>query len=132
MKSNLETTSGESPSTRPPRIYKYRRLDEKTISLIVNSVIYFAKPDQFNDPFDCRCRYDLTGSEAEWRDLFKELLTQFHPELSRQQVARMVNAKMKEGDFRNSRFLESVSNDALITKTSGSASFVSQPIRRTS
>src|ERR1017187_9009107 len=100
--------------------------------MIANSVIYFAKPDQFNDPFDCRCRYDLTGSEAEWRDLFKELLTQFHPELSRQQVARMVNAKMKEGDFRNSRFLESVSNDALITKTSGSASFVSQPIRRTS
>jgi hypothetical protein len=96
-----------------PRLYKYKRLDEKTVSLIVNRVIYFAGPNQFNDPFDCSLRYDLSGTEAEWRDYFARSLTELRPELAPEEAANMVDAQMREGAFRNTRFLKSISDDAL-------------------
>jgi Protein of unknown function (DUF2971) len=36
------------------RLFKYRTVNEYTRQIICNGELYFARPDQFNDPFDCR------------------------------------------------------------------------------
>jgi hypothetical protein len=41
-------------STTPPnKVYRYRRIDARTIDLLCYDQLYFADPTQFNDPFDC-------------------------------------------------------------------------------
>ena len=37
----------------PEKLYKYRPIDCKTLSIIENSEFWFAKSESFNDPFDC-------------------------------------------------------------------------------
>ena len=34
-------------------IYKYRSTNQYTFDILNNSQLYFAHPDEFNDPFDC-------------------------------------------------------------------------------
>lgn len=89
----------------PARLYKYRPIDEKAISLVVNSVIYFAKADQFNDPFDCRLRYNYEGTDAEWRAGLTTLLKQHYPDLTSNAIARMVASKIKTGAHRDAFYL---------------------------
>ena len=36
------------------RLFKYRPVNEFTRQIIQDDKLYFARPDQFNDPFDCR------------------------------------------------------------------------------
>ena len=40
--------------TIPQILYKYRQIDNFTESIFRTSSIYFSKPSDFNDPFDCR------------------------------------------------------------------------------
>ena len=96
----------------PPRLYRYRKLDEATISTIVNSVIYFSKGDQFNDPFDCRLRYNHEGTDEEWRELLKRMLQRNFPEFSQEQVTNLVEKKIREGAHRDLRFLDQIDDDA--------------------
>lgn len=35
-------------------IFKYRRIDKNLLKSLVNSELYFARPELLNDPFDCR------------------------------------------------------------------------------
>ncbi len=39
-------------NTIPDHLYKYKQINEYTISSLLNDQIYFADPDSFNDPFD--------------------------------------------------------------------------------
>ncbi len=55
----------------PTFLYKYRKFDERTISIIVNHAIYFAHADQFNDPFDCRIRFSYEGTDEVWEKFFR-------------------------------------------------------------
>src|SRR5712691_12770431 len=34
-------------------LYKYRTFDAYSLSALINQTGWFAKPDSFNDPFDC-------------------------------------------------------------------------------
>ena len=34
--------------------FKYRKIDKYFLSSLVNSELYFARPDRLNDPFDCK------------------------------------------------------------------------------
>jgi len=55
----------------PPFLYKYRKFDERTISIIVNHAIYFSHADQFNDPFDSRIRFSYEGTDEVWGKFFQ-------------------------------------------------------------
>lgn len=46
-------------------VYKYQKIDEFTKDALRNKYLYFAKPSQLNDPFDCRIRAYWEGSQAE-------------------------------------------------------------------
>lgn len=47
-------------------LYKYRAYNARSLSIIENRKIWFAKPDSFNDPFDCKIPFDhhLTLDQA--------------------------------------------------------------------
>lgn len=94
--------------TPPPRLYKYRHLNEWTISIIVNSAVYFSTADGFNDPFDCRLRYSYDGTDTEWREALESLLRRTSPQLSSAEVSMMVTAKMNAGHHRNEPALDHV------------------------
>ncbi len=92
----------------PDYLYKYRKIDEKTVSLIVNSEIYFSKPDQFNDPFDCRLKYNYEGTDEEWRAALTHSLRQHDPRLSPAEVEAKVEHKIRSGTHRDTAFLKKV------------------------
>src|SRR5271154_259445 len=57
-------------------LYKFRSLEgssrEHTFDIIQNSRIYFSRPEQFNDPFDCTPPFALAKSASD-PDFVKEL-----------------------------------------------------------
>jgi hypothetical protein len=42
----------------PPRLYKYQPFDVNSIKNLIEHQIWFSKPLEFNDPFDCNIRLD--------------------------------------------------------------------------
>ncbi len=70
--------------SEPKTLYKYRYFDEKGFHLdIVKSLqLWFASPDNLNDPFDCKIRerYDLQN-DKEWKDTLFEYLKALNPHL---------------------------------------------------
>lgn len=90
----------------PSRLYKYRPLNERTISTIVNSVIRFSTADDFNDPFDCRCRYNYEGTDAEWRKALERLLRNTSAHLTNEEIESTVAAKIDAGFHRDQDALD--------------------------
>jgi len=39
-------------------LYKFYDYNEKALSVLINKTVWFAKPDSFNDPFDCKIPFD--------------------------------------------------------------------------
>ena len=39
---------------KPFSLYKFRRINKRLIESLLSQSLYFAKPDELNDPFDCR------------------------------------------------------------------------------
>ncbi|RHX90232.1 hypothetical protein DLM76_20425 [Leptospira yasudae] len=52
-------------------LYKYRSINEFTFKLILDNELYFAKPSEFNDPFDSRTKTIYHGTFNEWYTLFR-------------------------------------------------------------
>ena len=52
-------------------LYKYKSINEFTFKLIIDAEFYFAKPSEFNDPFDSRSKLFYSGSYEDWVDFFK-------------------------------------------------------------
>ena len=47
-------------------LYKYRSLNhEYTVESILNKYLYFSRPSELNDPFDCQLSIDLEASDQE-------------------------------------------------------------------
>jgi len=44
--------------------YKFRRIDKYTIESLVTPSLYFARPSELNDPFDCQINLDITLAAA--------------------------------------------------------------------
>lgn len=38
----------------PSKLFKYRAFNRYSISMLINKEIYFASPDELNDPYDCQ------------------------------------------------------------------------------
>ncbi len=55
----------------PPRLYKFQRFSDRSLDNLRNRKLWFSKPIDFNDPFDCAIRIDRDGiSDEELRDLY--------------------------------------------------------------
>ncbi|MGB1799466.1 MAG: DUF2971 domain-containing protein [Gammaproteobacteria bacterium] len=73
------------------RLYKYRAFNEFSLRMLVNREIWFAKPESFNDPFDCaltpgnpKTTVDLLHQLS---DLIREL---YEPEEAENQIKQIV------------------------------------------
>ncbi|RYY86539.1 MAG: DUF2971 domain-containing protein [Chitinophagaceae bacterium] len=47
----------------PRYVYKYRSINENTKSILSNARLWFSKPSDFNDPFDCQLVVQANNSE---------------------------------------------------------------------
>ena len=86
----------------PEILYRYRKLldnnRERTERLLKASVLYFASPEQFNDPFDCKLHYTSLGSPADLRRKQQKLYKKFIPELSRAERRHRAARDIKQVD----------------------------------
>jgi hypothetical protein len=87
---------------RPARLYKYRSVRGAaklfSQSLVECGEVYFAKPGELNDPFDCKPHNTIESTPGERRAFLKWMTRGREPELSRtQRRARVseLNATLK-------------------------------------
>ena len=80
----------------PSHLYKYRSLrtkadKEHTLRIITHNEIYFAKPKEFNDPFDCNfhisCDTDF--------NTYKARLRQLNPDMSEKEIDRRTQKELQ-------------------------------------
>jgi len=74
-------------SEDPKVLYRYRHLHgdhlEWTKRIITDSVLYFASPLSFNDPFDCKIRYRSSLSRMQLKKKYAGFLKKNTPRLNR-------------------------------------------------
>jgi hypothetical protein len=66
------------PEKTPARLYKYQALDRQTLENLVNRCIYFSKPENFNDPFDCWeaiAFLDPMVDQEEWKKIYQNIVS---------------------------------------------------------
>jgi len=58
--------------------------------------LFFAPPSSFNDPFDCRLKFDFHGTDSQWDEKLKNLIDIKAPQLSRKQKREHLKRMKKE------------------------------------
>ena len=75
-------------------LYRFRHLRgehrEWTQQILEESILYFADPPSFNDPFDCKVHYSNTLSLDNLRQYYTSILKEKLPHLNRQQQREKV------------------------------------------
>ncbi|WP_129128099.1 DUF2971 domain-containing protein [Geomonas oryzae] len=83
----------------PQVLYRYRHLEgehrEYTRQIITDSVLYFASPSSFNDPFDCKVHYQNSLSMLQLQAYYERLLQQRSPHLSDSERKERINAELR-------------------------------------
>ena len=105
----------------PRHLYKYYAFNERSISVMVKNVIYFAHADQFNDPFDCRIRLDYGGRVEDWKVYLGRRLREYYPTLTTAQIETMIDQKFHEGQLPDEKYFEDLEEDTrrhLLSKNS--------------
>ncbi len=73
-------------TNEPEYLYRYRHLENKhreyTQRILTDSVLYFASPSSFNDPFDCKVHFQPT-SLSELRKRYEQSMHRLRPDLAR-------------------------------------------------
>lgn len=103
----------------PEVLYRYRHLRGKhrewTRRIITDSVLHFANPLSFNDPFDCKIRYRSSLSRKQLKKKYAGLLKKNAPKLNRKMrrgksVTDLVSLKPDEFIKRNERHIQDLVN----------------------
>lgn len=76
-------------SEDPKVLYRYRHLQGKhrdwTKQILTDSVLYFASPSSFNDPFDCKIHFRSSLSPKQLKQKYADLVRRNTPGLNREQ-----------------------------------------------
>jgi hypothetical protein len=89
----------EALSYIPERLYKYFSPNEFTKKVISESSIYFSKPSNFNDPFDCRVNIQYGKSEEELKNNLNHYFPTLLPQLEK---SNFFNGAFKSPEDQNS------------------------------
>ena len=54
-------------------LYKYYAYNENSLSVLINKKIWIAKPESFNDPFDCRIEFEDITDDNLLKWIFKQM-----------------------------------------------------------
>ena len=82
---------GRNMTSEDPKVlYRYRHLQgdhrEWTRRILTDSVLYFANPLSFNDPFDCKVHYRSSLSPKQLKLKYTDLLKKKLPKLNRKML----------------------------------------------
>jgi hypothetical protein len=93
----------EQMMTSDPKVlYRYRHLQGKhrewTRRILTDSILYFAKPSELDDPFDCRVQFRRSLSCQEVKRKSSDLLRRYMPQLSRAQRRAKAAKDLKSRD----------------------------------
>jgi len=87
----------------PEFLYRYRHLRgphrEYSSKILTDSLLYFASPRAFNDPFDCKVHFVLRASKAALRLKYEDLVRTRRPELNREQRRAKVARDVRRVDL---------------------------------
>lgn len=79
----------QPPEDSPTYFYKYKSIDEANLDysrpIFTHNELYFSTVNKFNDPFDCRYRYELNGSEADLVEYYDRVQREHHPSRNEQE-----------------------------------------------
>jgi len=106
----------------PAYLYKYCKVNEFTKRFVVDHEIYFAKPSQFNDPFDSRVFFRFSTEERRLGKAFVEMTTRYSYDAAVDMVAAVLDPKQRERYERDVQIL----NDRLGERF-GIACFAERP-----
>ena len=98
----------------PPILYKYRPFSANSLSIIIDKEVYFASPNDFNDPYDCQISL-LEAAKAAVQKAENETKKDVKSKLGK--ITRLNNIFEKmEGDIKTSGIfsLSSLPDDVLM------------------
>jgi len=79
----------QSADESPAYFYRYTSIDEvhpdHSRRIFTDNELYFSTVDAFNDPFDCRFRYELKGSKADLAKWYDGVQREHYPSRNRQE-----------------------------------------------
>ena len=85
----------------PGFLYKYYKFNESNREwlqqIFTKNEIYFASPEQFNDPFDCRVQACFDATDDEWKEYLDGMMKDRHPELDYEERAALVRQLINSG-----------------------------------
>jgi len=98
----------------PNRLFHYQRFNpDYTASLLTERKIKLSRPDNFNDPWDCRVHYQMPPDEMRKKDVIDWITTahrKHHPEISEAKRARLA-FELKSDDARLRQGFEKMERD---------------------
>ena len=77
-------------------LFRFRRIDKHSLQSLVNSELYFARPDALNDPFDCRVDFHasleraIIRAEGENQERLKKLLEIINEDVKSDEIRALV------------------------------------------
>jgi len=85
----------------PDVLYKYRTYsDQRHLDILTKNCIYFASPDSFEDPLDCRPPEVLPDKEIIWTH-FWDIVQREHPSLSYEDKVKLTKTLLKQSPIIN-------------------------------
>ena len=82
-------------------LYRYRPINEYTLSGLENNQFYFASPSDFNDPFDCKNLFTFEGStDKDWRVFLKKSLSIKYPDIKPDVIDQEIIEVISSGEHR--------------------------------
>ena len=103
----------QPPEDSPTYFYKYKRIDEANLDhssrIFTHNELYFSTVNEFNDPFDCRYRYELNGSEADLAEYHDGIQRKLHP--SRNEQERHSETALWLKDIKSPDYEENLQQD---------------------
>lgn len=86
----------------PKILYRYRALNQFSLSELVHGEFYFSSPSNFNDPFDCKNMFCFDGAtDDHWRMFLDRFLQHNNPHISAEQRRIQIDALIATGEHRN-------------------------------
>ncbi|MEN3113093.1 DUF2971 domain-containing protein [Uliginosibacterium paludis] len=96
----LSKFKGFTMHSIPKQLYRYRSIEgeaqARTQRLIETGIQYFAAPTSFNDPFDSRPDFTLSGTEDEVRAYLNEMWSRQAPHISSEDRKREIEAILRD------------------------------------
>jgi hypothetical protein len=96
-------------------LYKYRDLSGKDVKYVerifTHNEVYFSKPLNFNDPFDCRPKFSLKANEDQIKIYLEDRLPKFCPTLSRQQRCAEIRNLIESKKFSDPELVRGLEDD---------------------